>query len=170
MFNCNLQFTCPEFFIYVLNTYRQPSELFVANSDEIILSQEGTTQGDTSAMGMYACSLMPLVEDLRTSIDTADKNLKQIFYADDGAAAGKLQNIKQWWDKVQKSGPLYGYYPKSSKSWLIVKPAFMDEAKRLFPDINITSKGHLYLGSFIGTEEGLENTDRGLDGRHHWAV
>ena len=49
----------------MLNTYRQPAELYIANSDEIIYSQEGTTQGDTSAMGMYACSLMPLVSSLR---------------------------------------------------------------------------------------------------------
>jgi hypothetical protein len=32
----------------------------------------------------------------------------------------------------------------------------LDEAKRLFPTLNITDIGHKYLGSFIGTEEGKE--------------
>ena len=41
----NLQITCPEFSKYVLNTYRQPAELYIPNSEEIIYSQEGTTQG-----------------------------------------------------------------------------------------------------------------------------
>ena len=82
----NLKFTCPEFYKYVLNTYRQPTDLFISNSAETILSQEGTTQGDTSAMGMYAESLMPLIEELKKHVC---KHLRQIFYADDAAAAGK---------------------------------------------------------------------------------
>ena len=69
----NLQYIyiCPEFFKYVLNTYRKPSKLYVANSEEILLSEEGTTHGDTSAMGMYACSLMPLVKSLKGPIHAA---------------------------------------------------------------------------------------------------
>ena len=51
---------------------------------------------------------------------------------------------------------MYGYHPKPSKTWLIVKPEIYDAAKRLFPDVNVTKKGHRYLGSYIGTEEGLE--------------
>ena len=53
-----------------------------------------------------------------------------------------------------KTGPIYGYHPKPSKSWIIVKPKYLDEAKELFPDLNITDIGHKYLGSFIGSEEG----------------
>ncbi len=53
------------------------------------------------------------------------------------------------------------YHPKPSKTWLIVKEEFVDLAKRLFPDLtsksgelNITTEGHKYLGSYIGTKEG----------------
>ena len=53
-----------------------------------------------------------------------------------------------------KSGPNYGYFPKPSKSWVITKPEFYDEAKKLFPGLNVTDIGHKYLGSFIGSEEG----------------
>ena len=51
---------------------------------------------------------------------------------------------------------LFYYHPKPSKSWIIVKPQYLDEAKRMFPDLNITDSGRKYLGSFIGTEEGKE--------------
>jgi hypothetical protein len=138
----NLQYTCPEFFRYVANTYRKPSDLYVANSDDILSSEEGTTQGDTSAMGMYACSLMPLVESLsyeyKENEDPRRCYPKQSFYADDAASGGKLESIKLWWDDLQNRGPIYGYFPKPSKTWLIVKPGFYDKAKRLFPDVKIT--------------------------------
>ena len=159
----NLQYTCPEFFKYVLNTYRIPAELYIANSEEMIYSEEGTTQGDTSAMGMYACSLMPLAESLR-KVDHEDHAAhnprkanypKQVFYADDAAAAGKVRSILLWWEDLKELGPQYGYYPNPSKSWLIVKPAYYEEAKKLFPDVHVTDKGHRYLGSYIGSEEGL---------------
>ena len=50
---------------------------------------------------------------------------------------------------------MYGYHPKPSKSWLIVKPEFKEEADRLFSDVQVTDKGHRYLGSYIGSESGL---------------
>ncbi len=51
----NLQYICPELFTYILNTYRLEADLFITNSDDIISSQEGTTQGDRSVLldGMH---------------------------------------------------------------------------------------------------------------------
>ena len=171
----NLQYTCPEFFKYVLNTYRQPAQLYVANSDEILTSEEGTTQGDTSAMGIYACSLMPLVNSLQRDqqpeplqnpvTDFAQQTYteclhrasypKQVWYADDSAAGGKLKNLKIWWDDLKQQGPMYGYHPKASKTWLIVKPAYLQQAKQLFSDVEVTDVGHRYLGSYIGSATGI---------------
>ncbi len=72
----NIQRTCPEFSTYIINTYRKPAKLLIANSDELIFSEEGTTQGDTGAMGMYACSLMPLIDFMKHSnVTTAEKIL-----------------------------------------------------------------------------------------------
>ena len=68
-------------------------------------------------MGMYAESLMPLIEELKKHVC---KQLRQIFYADDAAAAGTLEKIKHWWLLLQNIGPMYGYHPKPSKTWLIV--------------------------------------------------
>ena len=62
-----------------------------------------------------------------------------MVYADDAAGAGKLKSIKQWWETIKEHAPMYGYYPKPSKSWLIVKPEYIDEANSLFNDVKITT-------------------------------
>ena len=71
----------------------------------------------------------------------------------------KLSIIKSWWDEVQSCGPSFGYYANPSKSWLIVKPEAEDFARSIFvdTDINITSEGHRYLGSPIGSEDFISN-------------
>ena len=56
-------------------------------------------------------------------------------------------------------GPSYGYFPKSTKSWPIVKPEYIDEAKELFSGrgVNITAQGQeRYLGTPIGTRHFIE--------------
>ena len=97
---------------------------------------------------------MPVIMTM-SHLTTVSIYIRQIFYADDAAAAGKLQKIKDWWKHLLNTGPMYGYYPKPSKTWLIVKPHMYATAKALFPDINVTQKGHRYLGSYIGADEGL---------------
>ncbi|KAG1701696.1 hypothetical protein GQR58_004720 [Nymphon striatum] len=119
----NIQRACPVLATYLINTYRSPADLFISNSDKKILSKEGATQGDNSAMGFYSCSTIPL-------------------------------SLKKWWDELCESGPLYEYFPKPSKTWVIVKPEFLTSAKENFPELNITDVGHKYLGSYIGTKEG----------------
>ena len=44
---------------FLVNTYRAPTELFVDN--DVILLQEGTTQGDPLAMAMYSLATIPLI-------------------------------------------------------------------------------------------------------------
>ena len=50
-------------------------------------------------------------------------------------------------------GPAFGYHPKPSKSWLIVKPGMKQRAEEVFAGtgINITEEGQKYLGGFVGT-------------------
>ena len=52
------------------------------------------------------------------------------------------------------AGPLFGYFPKPSKTWVIVKPEKYEEAQKVFPELNITAVGHKYLGSYIRSKEG----------------
>ena len=35
----------------------------------------------------------------------------RLWFADDSAAAGKLKDVKAWWDKLNEEGPKFGYYP-----------------------------------------------------------
>ena len=81
---------------------------------------------------------------------------KHVWFADDSAAGGKLSELKSWWNSLKEKGPLYGYFPKATKTWLIVKDEYLEEAKTMFPDVNLTTEGHRYLGSFIGKDSGMK--------------
>ena len=128
-------------------TYRQPAKLFVGG--EVLLSSEGTTQGDLLAMPMCAPATMPLVKKIQ-SIDT-----NQVWYADDAAAGGSLSSLKLWWNKLTDLGSLFGYFPNAKKSWLVVKPGSLDKAKHLFANTNVDvmNEGRSYLGAALGSRD-----------------
>ena len=63
----NIQITCPEMSMYIINMYRSPSRLFTCGGEKI-LSQEGTTQGDPLAMPWYAINISILIHSLRAHI------------------------------------------------------------------------------------------------------
>ena len=76
--------------------------------------------------------------------------------------AGKLEEIKIWWETVISEGAKYGYYPKPSKSFLTVKQ-HKECAERIFAGskITITTEGARRLGTVFGDisfkEEYLRN-------------
>ena len=84
-------------------------------------------------------------------------------FADDLTSAGKLEEIKIWWDTIMTAGPKYGYYPKPSKSFLIVKQHYKEYTERIFAgsNIKITTEGARHLGAVLGDisfkEEYLRN-------------
>ena len=51
------------------------------------------------------------------------KNLqtREVAFADDLTVVVKLADLKIFWDKISTIGPKYEYFPKSTKSYLIVK-------------------------------------------------
>ena len=57
----NLPILCPKLVIFINNCYATPARLFISGGQEI-KSAEGTTQGDPTAMAMYAISILPLLE------------------------------------------------------------------------------------------------------------
>ncbi len=158
----NIRYLCPPMATYVKNCYGSPSRLFVMGGKEI-LSQEGTTQGDPMAMPAYTVGIAPLLKMIQVREDdvstASDEKVKHAAYADDLGGAGVLGYLRTWWNKVVHFGPLLGYYPKASKSWLVVKEDRMDAAREIFADtdINITSEGRAYLGGFVGSKESREN-------------
>ena len=62
--------------------------------------------------------------------------------------------MRLWWDKIDSLGPKIGYFVKASKSWLIVKSEFLDEARKIFEGsgLNITTEGRRHLGAVIGSD------------------
>ena len=151
----NIKELCPSFFRYLSNTYQIPAKMIIndhENSDHI-LSEEGTTQGDVTAMAMYAIGIRPLIDILHGKTDAS--KCQQLWYADDSTAAGQLREMKKWWDLLYNVGPKYGYHPKASKTILIVKNReFYDEAVKLFEatGVKITLTGERHLGAVIGSE------------------
>ena len=65
---------------------------------------------------------------------------------------GNLEEIKIWWDTLITECPKYGYYPKPSKSFLIVKQHDKEYAERIFAgsNIKITTEGARHLGAVLG--------------------
>ena len=146
----NIHHLCPSLSKILINTYREDVRLFI--DGETLLSQEGTTQGDPLAMAMYAIAVNPLI--YRLKCDTT----KQIWFADDATAGGKLRNLREWWDCLTNAGPDYGYFPNASKTWLIVKEGYNDEAISTFEgtQVVITEEGKKYLGSAVGKQTFIE--------------
>ena len=139
----NIQTLCPPFATALINTYRKNADLFITGDS--IPSQEGTTQGNPFAMGMYALGILPLIRQL-------DHLAKQVWFADDASAGGKLYQLRKWWDKIISLWPKYGHFANPEKTWLIVKPEHQQSAEQLFRDsgVNITSEGRRHLGAAIG--------------------
>lgn len=150
----NIRIICPEAANYVINCYSGPARLFVTGGKEL-KSNEGTTQGDPISMGMYAIGLMPLL----TTLAYTDRQIHQIAFADDVTAVGTISQLKQWWNNIICYGPLLGYHVNESKSWLIVKGHYLQEAQEIFKDsqIGITDQGNRHLGAVVGTNECKNN-------------
>lgn len=151
----NINIKCPSLAMYVKNTYKEPSNMYINNrnnnSVKVVQSLEGTTQGDPVAMAMYAIGLSVLQD----KIVFGKTNVKQVAYADDLSGAGKITDIKGWWDLVNENGPTIGYTPNAAKSVLIVKPELYNLGVEIFngSGVSITKEGQRHLGAVIGTEE-----------------
>ena len=104
----NIQHLCPPLVKFLTNTYREDIQLVI--DGKILISQEGTTQGDPLAMAMYAIAITPLIYQL------GNEGIKQVWYADDATAAGDLQHLRTRWDQVVHIGPEYGYHPNAAKT------------------------------------------------------
>ena len=74
--------------LYVINTHRSPSRLFICGGGEI-LSQEGTTQGDSLAMPWYSVNTSIMIKNLRAHCPM----VKQVWLADDSAGGGRIAQL-----------------------------------------------------------------------------
>ena len=71
---------------------------------------------------------------------------------------GKIRELKEWLDLLILEGPNFGYFPEPEKSYLVVHPDYVDEAKDFFKGykINIVT-GHRSLGGYVGSEADYQN-------------
>ena len=150
----NIRELCPPFYQYLHNTYQKPANLIIsgeAGKYETILSQEGSTQGDVIAMHKYGLGIKPLTSELSNAINT--ERCKQAWYADDSSAAGRLVEMRKWWNTLCTAGPKYGYFPLPTKTILIVKEEYFMKAEEVFADtgVTITKRGERHMGAVIGT-------------------
>ena len=84
----------------------------------VILSQEGTTQGDPLAMPMYELATIPLISDWMACADRF----------------GMQMICCHWYNAllVAELGPAFGYFPNPTKTWIVVKQEHHQEASRVF--------------------------------------
>ena len=75
---------------FLTNFFRKPAHLFL--DGEVLLSQEGTSQGGPHGMLMYAIALLTLIKRLRDLV-------KQFWYADHPSAGGELEQLESWWKR-----------------------------------------------------------------------
>ena len=88
---------------------------------------------------MYALVVIPLINKLQE----LHGNTSQVWFADDATAASTCQQIRAWRDDLVARGPSFGYHPKASKTFLVVKDEYAEDAERAFADtrVSITIKG-----------------------------
>ena len=58
--------------------------------------------------------------------------VSQVWFADDASGSGKLRCVRKFWDELCNQGPKYGYFPNASKTWLVTKNEFLQDAKDVF--------------------------------------
>ena len=152
----NIRQLCPPFHRYLNNTYQKSAKLIINDGHrcDYVYSHEGATQGDVAAMAKYAVGIRPLIDILAKFTEIGE--LIQAWYADDSSAVGMLKRLKEWWDALCENGPKLGYFPKPSKTVLIVKNKdLVPTAKALFGGcgMKIVCDGERHLGAAVGTKE-----------------
>ena len=100
---------------------------------------------------MYGLATIPLIRRL-------DGLCKQIWYADDSAAIGTVEQLHAWWNRLATEGQAFGYFPNPSKTWVVTKQRHFDKASNTFAGsgVNVTLDGRPYLGVVIDSQEYIE--------------
>jgi len=140
---------------FAFNLYRHWKLAYVRDKPgttaHVLHLKEGVSQGCVFSMDLYAIGLLPLAEGMREAIPEA----LQPWFADDGAATGAADANAKCLKYLCEHGPAHGYYPSPSKSWYICKAEDEAIARAAFEALDLQiqyTRGHRYLGGFMGSE------------------
>ena len=89
----NIEYLFPVIATFIYNFYAKSARHFIIGRKEL-RSRKGTTQGDPTVMAAYALGLTPLLDHLQF----VKISVKHVAFADDLTSAGKLLEIKIWWN------------------------------------------------------------------------
>ena len=145
----NVRVLWPRASRFIFNTYRGWAPLVVRGSEDVLFSREGIIQGDPLSMFLYAIATLPLIEQTQLN------SIKQLWYADDASALGSLPLLLLWFEKLQRVGPSFGYFPEPSKCSVIVKESMVDHASSMFEGTGVkVVTSCRFLGGVIGDHSG----------------
>ena len=89
--------------------------------ERYLLVKGQLTQGDPRALAAYALGILSLIKFLLEFVNLNEMNAKEAALAGHFSVACSLNSIKDYWDKLTAIVSKYGYFPKPTKSYLIVK-------------------------------------------------
>ena len=145
----NIGVICPAISTVLNNTYQIPVKLLVTGGG-VVESSEGITQVTPCLWRcIYALAVTPLIQRLRSE----EPSVKQVWFADDSTASGKIEGLRRWLQCLSAIGPPMGHHPNGSKTHLIFKPKFQEDANHIFEGtgIVVTIEGYEMLGSTVGS-------------------
>ena len=135
--------------------------LFV--NGKVILSHEGTTQGDPLAMAMYGIAHLPLVKLLENT------DIVQKWYDDDGNAVGKLKDLHRLHEALAEHGPAFEYH--ITKCHIIAKKNHIENAEEIFKNKYVDIlEGHRVLGSVISSASACHDFKTKIVSEHAKAI
>ena len=89
----NIEYLFPVNATLIYNCFAISARLFIIGRKELRL-RKGTTQGDPTVMAVYALGWTPSLDHLQS----IKRSVKYVAFADDLTRAGKLEEIKIWWN------------------------------------------------------------------------
>ena len=113
-------------------------------------SKEGVTQGYTLAMIAYGIGILPLIKNLKQDIP----DVTQPWHADNTRGLGMLAIIETYFNSLTRQGPGCGYYPRLSKSILIVHPDNFEDRREFGARHRFkVCTGARYFGGYIKDDD-----------------
>ena len=93
----NTKILCPSISAYISNCYSSPTDHYI-HGGWSIKSEEGTTQGDSTAMPIYALGITLLLARLSKNPNEgkSTSTSKQIAFFDDLNSIGTVESLKKW--------------------------------------------------------------------------